>query len=326
MSATTEKRKDEHIRIVLQKNVQYSFGPGFDNFNFIHNALPEMSLRHADLSCKFLGTKLSAPLMISAMTGGYQQAERINKSLAKTAQKYGIAFALGSQRAMLENPSLVRTYDVRKEAPSVPVISNIGAVQLKKYGLEKIESLVSLVESDALAIHLNPLQEVIQAEGDHDFSEVLGSIEKVCESISVPVIVKETGAGMSKKVAEKLKAAGVSMIDVAGAGGTSWSRVEYERGGAIPGFEDWGITTVDSILMCRGILPLIASGGIRSGIDAAKAIALGAEMTGAAYPFLKAHEEGRLDEEIELWIAQMKLVAFLTGSRTYEELKEAELL
>lgn len=325
MSEQTEKRKHEHVLAVLENDVQYDFGPGFSDFYLVHNSLPELDFGDVDLSCRFLGKKLSAPLMICAITGGYSKAETANKKLAVAAEKYGIAFGLGSQRAMLESPELKKTYDVRKEAPEVTLISNIGAAQLKKYPIEKIESLVSSIESDALAIHLNPLQEIIQHEGDHDFSGALKSIEKVCDRISVPVIVKETGAGINSKVAKKLKKAGVSWIDVAGAGGTSWSKVEYARSGSVKGFENWGIPTVDSLAMCNGVLPLIASGGVRSGIDAVKSLVLGADMAGAAYPFLKAYAEGELENTLEEWVNQMKISAFLTGCKNIRELKKAEI-
>jgi isopentenyl-diphosphate delta-isomerase len=264
--------------------------------------------------------------MITATTGGYPNAGRLNKELARMAEKHGIAMGLGSQRAMIEDPKLAESFKIRKEAPSVPIVANIGAVQLKEYRLETIEKLVSSVEADALAIHLNALQEVIQPEGDTDFKGVLDAIGKTCSRLKVPVIVKETGAGMSRKTAEKLKGAGVKWIDVAGAGGTSWSRIEYLRSkNAVPGFEDWGISTVESIMMCNGVLPLIASGGVRSGIDAAKAIALGADIAGAAQPFLKALVEKRLDRELMTWEKQLRVCAFLTGSKNLAALKTADI-
>lgn len=321
----TESRKKDHVELVLKEGAQYGKKPGFERFDFIHNALPEIALAGVDLSTAFLGKKLKCPLMITAITGGYGDAEAINKGLAAAAQEYGIAFGLGSQRAILEKPGLAKTYRVRDVAPGIPVLANIGAYQLKRYPPEKIGSLVSSVEADALAVHLNALQEVIQPEGDTDYSGVLDAIRKTCDSLSVPVIVKETGAGMSQDVALRLKEAGVKWIDVAGAGGTSWSGVEYLRAGAVPGFGDWGIQTVESIIQCRGVLPLIASGGVRSGIDCAKAIALGADMCGAAYPFLKALHQKKLGRMIETWQRQMKVCAFLTGSRNVADLKKAKM-
>ncbi|MEM4330225.1 MAG: type 2 isopentenyl-diphosphate Delta-isomerase [Candidatus Bilamarchaeaceae archaeon] len=319
------KRKSDHIFLSLNKKTQYLTSAGFEKIVFVHNALPECSFDKIDISTTFLNKKLSAPLMMTAMTGGYSGAERLNQKLAELAEKHKIAFGLGSQRAMVENPSLTQTYKIRNVAPTIPIIANIGAAQLKKYSIEQVSSIVSVVEADALAIHLNPLQEVIQPMGDRDFSGVLDAITRVCENISVPVIVKETGAGISTDVAVKLANAGVKWIDVAGAGGTSWSKIEYERNKhAVPGFEEWGIPTVECIFMCKGILPLIASGGIRSGIDAAKALALGADMAGAAQPFLLALKNKRLDEEIKKWKEQLKTVAFLTGSKNIEELKHAK--
>jgi isopentenyl-diphosphate delta-isomerase len=259
------------------------------------------------------------------MTGGYQDAQKINRELAAAAQAHGLAFGVGSQRAMIEKPELARTYRVRDVAPDIPLLSNIGAFQLKKYKPGQIEGLVQSIEADILAIHLNPLQEAIQPEGDTDFSGILAAIERTCSALAVPVLVKETGAGISQDVALKLKAAGVKYLDVSGAGGTSWSKVEYYRKGEVPGFSDWGIPTVEAILQCRGVLPLVASGGIRDGIDGAKAIALGADMCGAAYPFIKAQMEGKLDRYISTFTRQMRLCAFLTGSGSIESLKKAKL-
>ncbi|MFZ5501549.1 MAG: alpha-hydroxy-acid oxidizing protein, partial [Candidatus Micrarchaeota archaeon] len=224
------------------------------------------------------------------------------------------------------NPDLAKTYAVRDVAPDIPLLANIGAFQLKNYDFEQIESLVSNIDADALAVHLNSLQEVIQAEGDTDFSGVLDAIRRTCDKLSVPVVVKETGAGISQEVALKLKEAGAACIDVAGAGGTSWSQVEYLRSQGVPGFENWGIPTLDCIIQCRGVLPIIASGGIRDGIEAAKCIALGADIAGAAFPFIKALKEDALEDYIVLIGKQMKICAYLTGSSTIAELKKAKLL
>lgn len=325
MSKKTKERKKEHIEHVLKSNIQYSKSAGFEDIDFVHNALPEVDFDRIDLSTVFLKKKIKLPFMIEAMTGGFKGAEAINKSLAKTAERFGIAFGLGSQRAMLEKKK-DDGYKVREVAPSIPIIGNIGAVQLKNYGLKEIEWLVSEVDADALAIHLNPLQEVIQPEGNKDFSGLLKEIEKVCSGLSVPVIVKETGAGIDRRVAMGLRDSGVKYIDVAGAGGSSWSKVEYLRGDGIPGFEEWGIPTVSSILECKGVLPIIGSGGIRSGIDAAKAIALGADVAGAAYPFLRALKQGKLNGLIEEWSMQLKICMFLTGSKDIEALKKARVV
>jgi len=323
----TESRKKDHVELVLKKGAQYDKSTGFEKLDFVHNALPELSLESVDLSTTFFGKRISYPILINAMTGGYPAAAKINKSLAAAAQKHRIAFALGSQRAMVEHPEFAKTYLVRDVAPDIPILANIGAFQLKKYSKQQIESLVQAVEADALAVHLNALQEAIQPEGDTDFSGVLAAIQRTCEQLSVPVLVKETGAGMSQDVALKLKAAGVKYLDVGGAGGTSWSKVEYLRTKGVPGFGNWGIPTLESIIQCRGVLPLIASGGIRDGLDGAKAIALGADLCGAAYPFLRAldRSEAALDQFTNTFKKQMRICAYLTGSRTLADLKKAKL-
>jgi isopentenyl-diphosphate delta-isomerase len=327
MKMQTESRKKDHVELVLRSGAQSARSAGFERLDFIHNALPEISLDKVDLSIRFLGKRMKYPMMITAITGGYNDSEAINKNLAQAADNYGIAFSVGSQRAMMENPPITRTYRVRDVAPHIPLLANIGAYQLKKYSAHQVDSLVSSIEADALTVHLNPLQEVIQSGGDTDYSGVLAAIAKTCERLSVPVIVKETGAGMSQDVALKLKSAGVKWLDVAGSGGTSWSTVEYLRSGsdAVPGFENWGIPTVESILQCRGVLPMIASGGIRNGIDGAKAITLGADLCGAAYPFLKALHTKKLDRFISTWQKQMDICAFLTGSKNVAELKKAKM-
>jgi isopentenyl-diphosphate delta-isomerase len=322
---STESRKKDHVESVLEKGAQYKKSNGLEKYEFLHNALPEVNYERIDLSCSFLNRKLNFPLMITGMTGGYKDAEQINRSLAEAAEKHGIAFGLGSQRAMIEDSSLKKTYYVRDVAPKTLIIGNVGAFQLKKYPFEAIEKMVNDVDANALAIHLNALQEIIQPEGDHDFEGVLSVIEKTCDKADFPIIVKETGAGISTEVAIKLKNAGVAAIDIAGAGGTSWSAVEYLRGNSTVGFDEWGIPTADSITMCKGILPMIASGGIRNGIEAAKCIALGANIAGAAYPFLSALEGGRLNAELALWENQMKVCAFLTGSKDYAALKGAKI-
>ncbi|MFH2106217.1 MAG: type 2 isopentenyl-diphosphate Delta-isomerase [Candidatus Micrarchaeota archaeon] len=322
----TESRKKDHVELTLNSKYQYEVSPGFQSVRFVHNSLPELDFDSIDLSSSFLGKKIKYPFMILGMTGGYKDAEKINKDLAIAAEKHKIPMGLGSQRAMIEDKKLAKTYNVRKYAPSIPLVANIGGVQLKKYPMARVKKMIEDVDADALAIHLNPLQEIIQPEGDRDFRGVLTAITKACQELNVPIIVKETGAGISTDVAVKLKDAGVAYVDVSGAGGTSWSKVEYDRGKAVEGFEEWGNATVDSIDMCRDILPLIASGGIRSGIDVAKAIALNAELAGAAYPFLKAQKKKKLDELIGTWERQMKIVCLLTGSSNCLELKNARLI
>lgn len=213
---------------------------------------------------------------------------------------------------------------VRKYCPSIPLIGNIGIAQLASYPLERIEDLVSRAELDGMAVHLNSLQELLQPEGDKKFAGSLEKVGELCEGLSVPVIVKETGAGIDGVSARELKGVGVDWIDVSGAGGTSWSKVEYARGGTPPGFEEWGNKTVDCLLECRDVLPLIGSGGIRTGVDAVKAIALGAEIAGAAKPFLLAHDYDKLDEMSTEWVEQMKIAAFLCGCTKHSQLKRIE--
>lgn len=321
----TESRKKDHVDLVLSGDSQYTKTTGFERVDFIHNALPEMSLESVDLSTKFLGKKMRYPILITGMTGGYKEAGPINLALAAVAQEDGLAFGVGSQRAMIEKPELASTYQIRKEAPDIPLLANIGAFQLKKYPFEKIESLVSAIDADALAVHLNPLQEAIQPEGDTDFTGVLAAIRRTCDKLGVPVMAKETGAGISQDVAIKLKDAGVKWLDVSGSGGTSWSKVEYLRNGKIPGFEEWGIPTVEAIMQCRGVLPMVASGGIRNGIDATKALIMGADMCGAAYPFINAYKEGVLGQTAKVFERQMQVCAYLTGSPDLASLKKAKL-
>lgn len=316
----TKERKGEHITAVLKKDVEYQKSAGFENVRLLHNALPEIDYSKIELKTKFLGKEVT-PLMITAITGGFTGAVEINKQLAETAEKYGLPLGLGSMRAMVEGAE-EESYLVKQYCPSVPLIGNIGIAQLASYPVDRIEGLVSKAELDGMAVHLNPLQEVLQPEGDKNFKGALELVGKLCEKLSVPVIAKETGAGINKDVAEKLKGVGVEWIDVAGAGGTSWSKVEYERGGTPPGFEEWGMPTVDSILMCKGVLPLIGSGGVRSGIDAVKAIVLGADIAGAARPFLLAYDYKTLDSMASEWVEQMKITAFLTGCKSYAELKK----
>lgn len=318
--AKTKGRKQDHLEICMGGGVEHSRKAGFECIDFLHNALPELDFDEIKLEAEFFGKKIF-PLMITAMTGGMPEAARINSELAKVAEKHKFALGLGSQRPMLEGGS-EKSYLVRKEAPSIPIIGNIGAAQLEG-NVEKLETIVSKVEADGLAIHLNALQEMVQPEGDRNFRGILKNIEKVCRFVDVPVMVKETGAGINRDVALKLRDAGVKWLDVAGGGGTSWSKVEYERGGAPKGFEEWGIPTAVSIMMCKDVLPLVGSGGVRNGVDAAKALALGASVAGASRPFLIAYDDRKLDSTCAEWALQMRICALLTGSKDVAGLKKA---
>ena len=320
---TIAERKDSHLTIAAKQDVQYHTAAGFDDVLLVHNALPEVSLKSIDCSTKFIGKSLSAPILITGMTGGTEKGGAINQKLAKAAEKSKVALGLGSQRPMLKDERTKSHYAMRSLCPSIPLIGNIGAVNLREYPLEKIEWLVSSIEADALAIHLNPLQEAIQPEGDTDFSGVLRAIEKVCSKLSVPVIVKETGAGLSGPVAQKLFGVGVKYVECSGSGGTSWSKVEYARGGRLPGFEEWGYSSVLAAAECAAMGPTIASGGIRSGLDAAKAIALGSKLGGAALPFYRASDPAALANE---WREQIRTTMFLCGAKDLAQLSQVPLL
>ncbi len=325
-------RKADHLEICLsQPTNSRTVGPGFDTIQLYHCAVPELDV-HDDISTEvvFLGKTLSLPLMITGMTGGFADAERINRDFARVCQSKKIALGLGSQRQILEDDRYLSSFSaVREEAADIPLIGNLGAAQIRNPdGLALVERILSVVAVDALAIHLNPLQEALQPEGDRNFSGVLQALRTISREISVPIIVKETGAGISRDVAKRLQEAGVCYIDVSGAGGTSWAAVEYYRG-ADPAlaetFWDWGIPTVLCLRELGGMerMNIIASGGVRDGLDVAKSIALGASLAGAASPFLKTLcKDGHkaLDELLERWTRQFRLAMFLTGCRRVEDL------
>ena len=333
----TSARKDDHIRINLEQDVQSGLSSGLERYHFVHNALPELDFEAIDLSTTFLGKRLSCPILISSMTGGHEKAAAINTSLAEAAQEKGLAMGLGSQRAALENPSIAWTFQVRKVAPDILLLANLGAVQLN-YGLteDDCQKAVDMIEADALILHLNPLQEALQPEGNKDFRGLLGKIERVCRKLRVPVVAKEVGWGISPSVAKKLIEAGVTAIDTAGAGGTSWSQVEMHRttdesqarlAGA---FVRWGIPTAEVVFSVREALPdvpLIASGGLGGGIDAAKCIALGADLAGMASPFLQPAVQSSMHviQSIERIMKELRTCMFATGSATIDDLRHADL-
>ncbi len=317
-----ESRKKDHVDIVINEGAQYKQTNGLEKIVLVHNALPEIDFDAVDLSIHFFSKQLKWPILITGMTGGYSQAKEINRNLATLAEEFGLAFGLGSQRAMIEHPELTETYYVRDVAPTIPIVANIGAYQLKHYSIEQIKEMMSAVGADVLAIHLNPLQEIVQKEGDRDYSGILTAIKETKKEIP-NLLVKETGAGISREVAQKLASVGVEWIDVSGAGGTSWSKVETMRGGFVSGFDNWGIPTKVTIEECKDHAKLIGSGGIRNGIDAAKVIALGCELAGAAFPFIKSERSGKLREFTEEFLLQLKVAAYLTGSKTHNQLKNA---
>ena len=334
-----ETRKADHLRLCIEEDVQFhETTSGLEHYRFAHCCLPELDRTEIDLTSTFLGKNLAAPLLISSMTGGTELAQTINYRLADVAQQYKIAMGVGSQRIAVENPQLAETFAVRRRAPDILLFANIGAVQLNyNYGLEQCQKIVDILEADALILHLNPLQECVQTEGDTNFKGLLDKIAKLCDKLPVPVIAKEVGNGISGKMAKKLIAAGVSAIDIAGAGGTSWAKIEGERAkdgkqrrlGAT--FADWGIPTAECIVNTRATapdVPLIASGGLQHGLDAAKAIALGADMAGLARPFLQAaaESESALDLLVEVLIAEIATVMFCTGCANLDELQHSGVL
>jgi isopentenyl-diphosphate delta-isomerase len=330
----TEERKSEHLQINLEKDVSFPrLTTGLEAYRFEHCALPEIDLASVDLSTPFLGKRLRMPLLISSMTGGTADAGRINRHLAEGAQAAGMAMGLGSVRAALEAPRLLDTFRVRRLAPDILLFANLGAAQLNKgYGVDECRQAVEMVEADALILHLNPLQEALQAQGDTDWAGLLSKIEAVCRGLDVPVVVKEVGWGISAGVAQRLVAAGVAAVDVAGSGGTSWSQVEMYRAPTerlrrlCAQFADWGLPTAEALVAVRQALPgtpLIASGGLRSGMDLAKVLALGADLGGLAGPFLKAaNDSAQAVADLAAEVGDvLRIVMFCLGIRTIREMK-----
>jgi len=336
---SVEQRKADHIRINLEEDVTFDrLTDGFEHYRFMHQALPELDLAEVDLSTTLFGKRLEAPLLISCMTGGTEQARQINRNLAAAAQQYGIAMGLGSQRAGLVHPEKADTFKVRDVAPDILLFANLGAVQFNYgYGVDECRRVVEMIGADALVLHLNPLQEAVQPEGDVNFSGLAKKIEAVCRQIEVPVIAKEVGWGMSERTARLLVDAGVAAIDVAGSGGTSWSQVEMFRAPTelhrrvAATFRDWGIPTSESIQIVRRAapdLPIIASGGLRSGIDVAKSIALGADIGGMAGPFLKAAAVSTeaVCDMAEETIRVLRIALFAAGARSVAALRQTPLV
>lgn len=335
----TSSRKLDHLRICAEKEVE-SGDAGFGDIRFVHNALPECDMKAIDPSVRFLNHSFRSPLFISAMTGGHPGTKEVNARLARAAEHFGIGMGVGSQRAALENPDLAHTFAVvRDEAPHAFLVANLGAVQLRDHGTEWAERAVEMIKADAIAIHLNFLQEAIQPEGDHNAAGCLAAIQELCADIRVPVIVKETGCGISAETAKKCWGAGVKAIDIGGWGGTSWAAVESVRADESgkddrqlkalgENFACWGLPTVVSlaeVLACGG--PVIASGGVRSGMDIAKGCALGADLCGMALPLLKPAMES--DEALQgaIKAIHQELIAtmFLTGSAKISDLHRARM-
>jgi len=338
----TKERKGDHIKICLEENVQARHvTTGFEDIFFVHRALPEIDKDKIDLSTKVFNHKFSAPIIVGAMTGGTSEATKINAAIAEAVQELGLGMGVGSQRVAIEDARQKESFMVtRKKAPNAFLIANIGASQLVRgYGLEEAKMAVQMIEADALAIHLNPLQEVIQPEGETNFSGVLQKIEKIAKSLEIPIIVKETGAGISAEDAQKLEAIGVKGVDVAGVGGTSWAAVEYHRAKTANNsfhqrlgetFWDWGIPTAVSIIEVSQStkVTVIASGGIRTGIDVAKALALGASLSSISlpilYPATKSAEQ--VKKTLSLIIEELKDTMFLLGVDSIEKLSKVPLV
>jgi isopentenyl-diphosphate delta-isomerase len=332
------KRKQDHIRINLQQDVTHVITTGLEQYRFVNEALPELDLANVDLSASFLGHQLGAPLLISSMTGGTEEAEKINRRLAEAAEITGVAMGLGSLRALLEAPESADSFRVRRWAPTILLLANLGAVQLNYgYDASHCQRVVDLVEADGLILHLNALQEALQPEGNANWSGLLSKIEGVCSSMQVPVIVKEVGWGISGETARQLADAGVAAIDVAGAGGTSWSQVEMHRAKdeisqrVASHLRDWGIPTVESLLAVQAAapdIPVIASGGLRHGLDIAKAIALGAQLTGMAGPFLKRAvvSTASVCDLLEEITRTLRITMFAAGAKDIPSLRATSLV
>jgi isopentenyl-diphosphate delta-isomerase len=324
--APITKRKDDHIRINLEKDVRSGLTTGLENYRFTHEALPELDLERIDTSLSLFGRKLAAPILVSSMTGGTADAQTINLRLAEAAQTSGLAMGVGSQRAALEQPEQAATFQVRRVAPDVLLFANLGAVQFNYgYGIDQCRRAVDMIQADALMLHLNPLQEAVQAGGDTNFAGIARKIEEVCKNLSVPVIAKEVGWGISERTARQLANCGVAAIDVAGAGGTSWSQVEMHRAPdeftrrLAATFVGWGIPTAGSILNVKKAAPdmtVFASGGIMDGLDIAKCLALGAALGGMAGQFLKAAAEstGVVVDLMNLIRRQIQVTMFACGA------------
>jgi isopentenyl-diphosphate delta-isomerase len=335
----TDLRKEDHIRICLEEKVQGQLTTtGLEDIHLIHRCLPETSLENIQLTTTLFNHVLSAPIIIEAMTGGTKTSAQINAVLAEATEKFNIAMGVGSQRVAIENPDTAYSFAiVREKAPNAFIIANVGGPQLQAYTLDHINQAIDMIEANALMIHLNALQETIQPEGEPQYAGLLEKIQQVAASVSIPVIVKETGAGIAYEEAIQLHAAGIQGLDVAGSGGTSWSAVEthraklrndsmHEQLGET--FWDWGVPTAVSIVEASTVAPLtiIGSGGLRTGLDVAKVIALGANIAGLALPLLKAALTNQVEKVLEQVILELKTAMFLVGARSIHELQSSPLV
>jgi isopentenyl-diphosphate Delta-isomerase len=334
-----EERKKQHLDIVLgSKGVSSGVTTGFEAIRFEHVALPELDMSAIDISTDFLGRSLKAPFLVSSMTGGAEQAQKINHNIAIACESAGVAFAVGSQRVALDtNSDWGMNRELRRLAPTVPILANIGAAQLNTgYGIDQARRAIEMIDADALIIHLNPLQEAVQPEGDRDWRGLTAKIGYLSQTLHVPLVVKEVGSAVSPKVAQKLISLGVSIIDVAGAGGTNWAAVEAHRARTVSeaaiasAFVDWGQPTAYAISAMRKTLPdvfIIGSGGVRNGVDAAKAIRLGANIVGQAASVLRSAtlSPEAVTDHFEVMSAQLRVACFCTGSSNLADLRVARL-
>jgi isopentenyl-diphosphate delta-isomerase len=328
------ERKADHLRIAAQPGVEHTRGPGLDAVRLRHRALPERDLAAVGLEAELLGHRLGAPLVVSAMTGGTPEAGELNRRLIRAAAEHGIAIVLGSGRRLLDDPDLLRTYrPAGTERPPL-LLANLGAAQVRgRDGAERAQRLVELLDADGLSLHLNPIQEAVQPEGEPDFSGVLDGIAAAVARLApLPVVVKEVGFGLDPADVAALRAAGVAAVDVAGAGGTNWALIEGRRdtraGAVAAAFGDWGVPTADALVGARAAapdLPLIASGGLRDGVDCAKCLALGAEACGMARPLLLAARADRVVEAVGTVVRQLRIATWLTGAATSSELGREHL-
>ena len=352
------QKKKKQLEICLGEDVEMEVSNGFEKYQFVHQALPETDFDKIDTSIKFLGKKLKVPILISSMAGGTKEAGKINRNLASAAQKVGVGMGIGSQRVALETKNkkqktkntyqkfqkqeIINSFKVRNVAPEILLLANFGAIQLNHgFGVKEAERAVSMIGADGLILHLNPLQEALQVNGQANFKGVLTKIKKLVNSLNFPIIVKEIGCGISYQVAKKLYDAGVKIVDTAGAGGTSWPHIEYQISNikyqndksnikySRNPFKNWGIPTAESLIQCKKVkgLRVIASGGIRNGIEMAKAIALGADMVGIGLPLLKPAQKGEKEVEkvLNQLIFELKLTMFCVGAENIKELKRWDL-
>lgn len=342
MAEETQRRKADHIRICLdEKSQARKVTTGFEDIHLIHKALPEINKQNIDLSAQFLGHKFAAPLIVGAITGGTNQAEKINATIAEVVEELQLGMGVGSQRAAIEDKNLAKTFAItRKKAPHAFLVANIGGVQLVHgYNVKDVKKAIDMIDADAIAIHLNALQEAIQPEGQTNFEGVLAKIDEIAKELDKPVIVKETGTGIAAEEAKKLEAAGVKAIDVGGVGGTSFAAVEYQRTNTKESqlqrflgeaFWDWGIPTATSIAEIAQTVKIqvIASGGIRNGSDVAKALALGAQLSSLSQPILQTAIKGVKETEnlLTLLIEELRNIMFLVGATNIEHLSSTPVV